>query len=342
MTEPGTQTADTEAPGAARVSKPAAGVGAPPAARRACEEKYDTDFVAAPVGLANTGAVCYLNSLIQSLVSLPVVVKAIRSTAAESCKTSTSHALRALIDKMFGAEGALPLVGVLHETPTIVEALNADLIRAKNTPLGTGQACAEEALTLMLDQLPDRMSRPFVTATRCELFCGGCLRRVSTTTDVTYVSFFGHINATATPPTTPAAFAEALRRHTEVTEGYHCDGCRRETTGHRRYTLSMVSSVIIVQFHRFTPALHAKRHYVPDEFTLPAKKGGHRLFRRVAEVEHFGTPSGGHYIARARRGARVVEFDDAAPPRDSAFAPRVGGVYLVAFHFMGVVPDPVV
>jgi ubiquitin C-terminal hydrolase len=317
-------------------------------------DAYDPKLARPAFGLANTGAICYLNSLLQMLVGCTAFVRAVAANPDYMRRTRTGAAMLDFVGASEHFEG---------HSARILAALTADLAeRRPRAQFGAGQECASEALVLLLDMMEipvqahgdpvqahgdpvqargDRgraespITRLFMHRFRCELLCRTCRRAVSSTTDHMVLFSLFHVDALRTRPDTPEAFAEVLRTQVSATENYQCPHCAKPTAAFRVYRLIMVPDIIVCQFNLFEAYGGSRRpRYFPAGFALPAVSGGKLRFRLVGQVEHSGSMAGGHYWARGlRAGGRVWQLNDTGvTPAEFAVTP---GTHLIAYNYDG-------
>ena len=312
-------------------------------------DRYDPAAQPDTFGLANTGALCHLNALLQAVVSNTAVVRAALANREYLGGTATG---RALYDFVWAAApGARPPGGgpygpghdVTAYSAVVLAALVADLrVRRPTVQYGPAQESASEGLVLLLDMLewgaaPNPIAAVFGHRYRCTVYCSACEQQVGQETDVAVCAELFHFaTLRAGPPQTAPEFSEAVRKYTTVLEDYTCDKCHTRGRAYRQYRLCMVSDVLVCQFNAYGPGRPAP--YFPDRLAFPAVGGGGLAYRQTAQVEHYGSLDGGHYTARALRADGPYAFNDSlAVPAPMGPNP---GVYLVFYHYDGPAAAP--
>lgn len=369
-------------------------------------EPFDPARVPAPFGLANVGASCHFNALMQALSSCPAVVKAAADNRDFLGRTATGRAFYSFM-RAVGESGGNPafVVDPSHAA-RVLQALVQELrARRPAVRFGNSMESATEGLVLLLEMMEPpsgAAGQPFApaspSATEAELsaapaqasqvqfvhplmnlfrfdvrervLCRRCLEVdppskgiTSLRRDTRYQFHYFHYDHGAI--TTPEAFAKHLREHLVALDDYKCDkccatgparrcprcpegargpkcaDCRRLPSSkmYRMCDIRSVPTVIVVMFNQYGPHV---THYFPESFDLPgapAAEGGPEVplrFRQVAQVEHAGGLSGGHYWARGVRRRPDGELStyrlndastDAAP-----FGPNPS-VYSVFYHY---------
>lgn len=308
-------------------------------------EPYDPALAPRAFGLVNTGAICYMNSLLQVLLGCTSVTRAVLDHAAYFGRTPTGAALVDFFRRATAFDGG---PGESLDATDVLGALVSDLaLRRPRTRFGAGHESASEALALLVDMLEPEgdgraasdtgdgqlapgsaespLTRLLLHRYRSAVECRGCGRVISKGADNALTLQLFHFDAMKQPPQTPAEFARAILAQSAHVE-LRCPHCRGASAT-RRYRLSMVPEVLFFAFNLYGPR---PARYFPPRFELPGRGGGH-VYRLVGQVEHSGGLEGGHYWARALRAdGRAWLLDDrrAAP---TAFGPTPD-TYLVAYH----------
>lgn len=188
-----------------------------------------------------------------------------------------------------------------------------------------GQASASEE---------NPIARLFYHRFMCDVHCAICKNVVSSETDYAITFQLFHYDYQKSSPKTPVDFVKLVRRHVERLEDYVCEICKKKVDAFRVYRLKMIPEVLACMFKY---DLKRKR-YFPSRLAFDAKDGGSLRYRQVAQVEHYGSLLGGHYVAMALRADdRVLCFDDAAQPVSSYFGPT-SQTFMVFYHAEGL-PD---
>jgi len=307
-------------------------------------DPYAPPLAPAPFGLNNTGSICYLNGFLQALVSCTAFTRAVLGHQDYLSRTPTGATMCRFVAAALAPTPEADSAAVLH-------ALVADLrARRPQVRFGAGQESASEALIHILDMMepepepgvaPDEspITRLFAHRFRCVTVCRRCGHRSATLTD--HAVNFNLFHLDAAPPTSAAEFSVALRRQLSETSGHRCPACA-DSPGPavRLYTLAMVPEILFCMFNLYDEyggAHHAR--FFPARFGIPALDGGELEFRLVAQVEHSGSLSGGHYWARAlRAGDQVYQLNDTGV-MPAKFAPTAN-TYISVYHFAGARPGP--
>ena len=349
------------------------------------QQCFNPDQVPPAFGQANTGAICYFNSLLQALATCTHFIDTVLSNTEYMARTRTGHALfnflyavRLSANSIRKGEGALPLSDRYSDSilRSLVQALKE---RQPNVHFGTGMEGASEAVTLLLDMIepPSAVAAPvderqlaysdavahagqndnpiapaFRMRVTIQVWCEACHkagrrgRDVPDTCKPGVVSFrrdtqyIYHLFSDMTGISTPAAFAKRLISHSSVVEDYKCEECTAAgATSGRIFRLYKVTrappiiQVVLPQYHR------KQVHYFPTRFRLEGKDGKWLEYELVAQVEHSGSMTGGHYWTRALRCSQTppdlvpATLNDRSVGASGPLGPT-SAAYILFFHLV--------
>lgn len=325
------------------------------------EEDLDVARLPRPFGLNNTGVICHFNSLLQALASCPAFVGEAVKNRDYLARTPTGRALyNYLRSVQLSAEEEGFVVDPTHSARVLRELVGELRRRRPAFTYGAGMESATEGLVLLLDALepppgsagpdgstfsdpkpePSPLAKLLEIRVRDRVWCRTCAaagRRgegleeerpgvVSRRVDTQYHYNFFHYDEAQM--VSPEAFAAALLSQVVPLPDYCCELCgTRESS--RIYEMRRVPAVLPVLFNQYT---RRRRRYFPERFRVRGNDGHYLWFREVAQVEHAGGLSGGHYWARCLRkgGAGALLNDSAVAP--GALGPQET-VYVVFYHF---------
>ena len=269
-------------------------------------ESYNPKFVPTPSGFTNTGAICWLNALIQSLLSCSVFNKTILENKDDLQKTDLGRLLFLLV------RDSLMEKSTNHYTGAIRNVLTSQ----KN--FGFGQECAEEGFHFLIDALNSNpVSYALTHRFRCSTVCFECKRVFSEGEDVNFTVKMFHYDGMN-------AFLDELKYQVSDIDG-RCT-CGSEIK--RIYRLTMLPEIVIVVFNKFK---HKKLITFPQRFELDSLGGEKMIFKQVAQIEHSGNMNGGHYWAHCLRQGSVYCMNDSSCTRGS-FNPTPN-TYMVFYNY---------
>lgn len=295
---------------------------------------YDREYVPDPFGLNNTGVICWLNSILQVLLSCSSLNKVLIECEAEFESNEFAkeyiRLLKAIVPNRpedepidpakFGTASANILRGFVKQLR----------LKAPSFRIGSSQECADEAFTLIIDLFDhSKVSKLFSNVYELSITCKNCGDIVSSTRDKTYkINLFCQKKLD-----TVDSFCQYIRVHPSELEYYKCDKCKKTMPkAYRIEKLKMLREIVVITFNKF----HSKdNRWFPSELSFNAKGGGKLRYKQIGQVEHGGTMSGGHYYANALRGDGFMRFND------SHVGTASGGptplTYMVVYH---IIEDP--
>lgn len=348
---------------------------------------FNQDFLPRPFGFANSGSDCWMNSVLQMFLSCTSLTQVMLDNPGEFKSNAFSKQYLELVNLAHswppeagldgeiregghsgaggpnGAAAALTAdqraaaqikVAALRNALALIPgALRKKFAGKASEAMHFGQNCANEAFTLFLSMLASaRAEEQFRLKLEKQIVCPEC-RHLSAMERYS-LTFLNLYDPPKLDPTTPAESAvkwsEHVRAHISHLTGYKCDKCDRTVSAYYLTELRMARSVIVIIFNKFVDAPENKRYYwFPLEFVLPAGKTAEHKYRLVAQVEHYGTRSGGHYVAKALRGglgnATTGPFGASGATtapcgwyefNDSSFTPTTPGAtkntFMIAYH----------
>ena len=246
----------------------------------------------------NYGATCYLNALLQSMTGLP--------------RTPSVADADGLAGRFFACcrTGSADLASVVKEVRRV---------------LGPGQQDAHDLWTAVADELyegDDKTSfhGKFQVEVRCRA-CGFAHQR-----EEPFHSLALKRSASGGAWDLTKGLHNILRR--ETLEGYRCDSCRAVGRSVRSVRLAALPEVLVCHVARFEYGLSGGARKIGDPFSYPhthvdlrnLSGGQPALYRLHAVIDHFGTLSNGHYVARRQSADGVWHvLDDDRPAQPKPF-----------------------
>ena len=328
-------------------------------------EEYDQRYAPEPYGLNNVGSLCYFNSLLQAIAGNTCVVKAALANRDYLARTRTGQAfydfvwtsvpkMRPPNAKTFSTNIATSNLSYL-----VYKALVADLRikRPDFASFGTSQESASECLVHLLDMMDAPPTKNSVTGETeyaknpisylfyhrnvTRTWCKTCAKYVSEPRRDSAVHFaLFHYDRLVAKPQSSAKFGEIIRQHISPLEGYKCEECGQDNSI-RVYRVEMIPEVIVCMFNVYTQRV---LRYYPVTIPFKGLNGTRMMYRQTAQIEHFGSVGGGHYIAKGLRSRgkdlQVVSFNDTSCVSQEAFKPTPN-VYIVFYHYSGTQDDSV-
>lgn len=272
----------------------------------------------APFGMYNTGANCYMNSLLQALISLGPFQRALL-------------AKREMLEPHHLGRLLLELMENVHERKTawdgsgsIVRALQLEVKKNHRTNFGDNQESASEAFVFLLEVLDNYCTRPekkkpseyFARLFETEYWrtqtCPRCGKYREKRIQNSFIDLFDMPKEIFTSQD-EKKFREWIEIHRDDIEEYSCDSKKcsgAKVTLKCRLELEFLSPVVVFCFGAYREYQGTHDWWFPKELTIKAQCT--MTYRAVAVVEHSGSLAGGHYWAKCMR---IPEVGDAIPYR---------------------------
>ncbi|KAG8625777.1 hypothetical protein KVT40_006178 [Elsinoe batatas] len=271
-------------------------------------------------GMVNPAQWCYRRSVLQSLFSTPQFFNVLDSHVQGRCPggNCVTCALRTAIRDY---HSGMPTMGNqimrLDQTIRRTGRQSSGWTRNQQT-----QEDAHDFHAYLIRTVKEarcttsaQIQAGFQVAHQASWTCQRC-GRVSTSTDPPS----GSISVPINPRNGTATIQSCLDTyHTENGLEIRCDGCRSNIDRRRIKKIRILPEVLNLHLLRFawTPRGQSIKLrdnvHIPDELDISrwAVQGSTRTkYRLQSMVLHAGGMNSGHYIARARNGNRVTEFDD--------------------------------
>ncbi len=215
-------------------------------------------------GLKNNNTICYLNSLIQSLLSCEKFVKVIKNNRDEYVKNEN-------------------IIGVLFYNMIQKIENNIDIEKDNFTlslKLGfSGQNCSHDALVKIVDIL--KMEKNFNIKYEKSIFCTKCadMTRQTTNDMITYELF--------PEQEKKKDFEKIINRELETLNDYTCDKCKQKATQITIHDLIGTNDIFVIMFNQYN---EKSIHKYDNVINLCSYK-----YKLVAKINHIGCLNRGHY-----------------------------------------------
>lgn len=257
-----------------------------------------------PSGLKNNGVICWLNSVMQALLSSRIFCSSFGELSDES---NTYREFRTLIKKINNKED------ISMSSISILKALIYDLKRQqKSIDIGIGQQSSSEGLIQILDMLNNkdinsRFYHVYEDTVQCDQ-TGAVVSKVRSINNIFYI--FDEETLLE------KGLREFLLSHSSVLdEDFTPDNHEEGNTYRRFYTLRRMPEIVVIALNRYLTngREHKKRNpniKLPNEFYMPHNKEGDIKYDKIAEVHHMGGLNGGHYVSVAKRNNQTYLFND--------------------------------
>jgi ubiquitin C-terminal hydrolase len=284
---------------------------------------YDSRYVAAVFGMNNTGVICWFNSLLQLLLSLPALnMVVLESDHAPHNIFAIEYAKLvklALSDK--NKDILLPASGHLLSI-----MMNQIKLNKPTLTLGRQQECVDEGITIFIELLNNpAIEQLFSNIYEITIECDSCGRVASSVRDKSFrIQMF-----TQELLEDQEIFTKYLRSHTSELDRYHCKCGHVMNHASRTERLKMLREIIIIIFNKFAMK---KVRWFPQTLTFKTPSGSTLCYQLVAKIEHAGTQMSGHYWAQVYRGAQWYNINDSSTRPGNGLP--LAETFMVAYHLV--------
>lgn len=312
--------------------------------------KYNINYIPQTgSGFLNLGATCYFNSLIQAMLSCSSLNETLLGTEdASANRINPIHALKYTSKMMLNGK---------HVSTGAAQIWQA--LRQAGCQLDSSQQCAGEAFVLLLDILDKAdnvdISRLFTHRIKTRIFCYDCKQwkcvgkgintiynieanwckdnifDENTMSDATTTALLS--DNSCAPGTSPDMAAYLLNSATRIDAGYKCESCNSTNPKLRSDILTMVPEILVIRAKKYNNKLEKLSGTTNFEKELIFCQGtDHELkYEAIAQIEHSGNLSGGHYWAICKRRDGWWNLNDNSASKEAGFAPT-SNTYIVFYH----------
>lgn len=278
---------------------------------------YEPEYVPDPFPQNNTGSICYFNTLIQCLLSLPSVNHTVLSVEGGNyLLREYQRVLRAVLPR----EETTPHSDRLaFASNNILSALRSQL----RGDFGTGQECANEAFVFLLQCFNETsVDNLFAVRYALAVECPKCAKVTSrSTTTSLHVELFSPAKID-----TQESFTDWLLSHESPLSYYKCECGVVSDNVYRYECLRLVREIIAIVFNKY----HAKENkWFPEELHFPSGEKSLK-YRLCAQIEHAGSMHSGHYWAIVLRGGKWYNCNDTSV--EPATPGPTPNTYMVFYH----------
>ena len=293
---------------------------------------YDTDKLLEPFGLINTGVICYMNSLLQALVSCTAFNRVILENEEYMHKTKIGTVL---FDFITCATSNPKDAGVFSQkiVATLVEELR---IRHPNMDYGRGQDCASEGFRLILElingpEIPlndeastNPVSKIFQSKYRKSISCEKCNHKNESMEYRNQHIIHKYDN-----------LARDIIISIDVLSDYKCDKCDEIGCCKQIIAITRIPEILVItdavilacrMFHQPTNI-----NPTPPGFVFDGINGAIK-YDKIAQVEQSGSLDSGHYIAKGiRKNSETYLFNDQSVSKIDELSPTPN-TFLTFYH----------
>ncbi len=298
---------------------------------------YNKKFVPNPFGLTNSAAICWFNSLIQSLLSCSSLNEILIKNGTEFKSNSIlNHYLNILkfgltsTGKIFTGQDHVAIIEIIKKIQ------KQSLFKVK---LGSSNQDANEGLLLIIDAINNNtITELFQSRYRTFIKCMSCKQTHQSSSasgdrNIT-IDIAMDIFDEKSVNNHQTIIQNYISSHNEyLDDKYVCTNCN--VVGHsvRVALLTMIPEILVLLFKKYTnvgsKTIAVKKNIkFPEHLSFNENKLNYKL---VAHCEHSGSLGGGHYWAVGLRQTGIYNLNDT-----SAIVSTFNSTsdsYLVFYHY---------
>lgn len=250
-----------------------------------------------PVGFINTGTICYLNSLLQSLLGCDILNNFLLDNERAYLQNNILMIYLGIIKKTRNLEQE----GIILNDN--IEFLRSIIVKLNVNNFGYSQEDASECFLLFLRAIDDKkIDSLFNHIYKCDIVCLNCDKIQSIKNDISSqfnISIYDKITN----------IANHLRYNKTVLEGYNCTNCNNNTRMYKINRLIKLPPILIINFNKYYNKYETN---YPESISFKNENDDNSLiiYKLRSNITHFGNMGGGHYIAKSIRNGIPYLFND--------------------------------
>lgn len=278
--------------------------------------KFDEKKMLKTCGLINTGAICYLNSFLQSLMSCTSLTEFFLANEEKFNKEENRVALE-YIKLLKVVSDSKTYSDIIDPSGVFREVIIATNKKFPDKKFGWDQEDSGEGLHLFLDAIDSKeLYKYFMYKYAVKIWCLTCVKPISEKKDESCVleippHFSGLVvNDDSEDVKKVNPLNAHIRQYISVLDDYTCPGCKLQKCC-RIYQLASAPEIITVMFNKFFKKSNIA---FPPTLSFPSVNNTTLEYKMVAKVEHSGSSHGGHYWAHCYRDGEP-EFEEPKPKK---------------------------
>lgn len=269
---------------------------------------YNNDYIPNIFGLVNNGAMCYLNSLIQSLMSCPSFNEFLIKNRHKYIENTIVIEYLDIYEKNKNLDMSIKIESGINLLKKLVESRIK--MKSKYILSHYNQEDIHEGLILLLDSIGNDIDNLFHIRYKNEIKCLKCGHKpVPTQQDHKEPpEIMIDLSPSMKIPLTKLEFEEHIKKNIQIPQDYRCENCGIKNTHNtitkkteknilQIYSLARLSEIIIVLFKKYN---RKENLFFPTKLNFNSTNGLLE-YKLVSQVEHSGNMYGGHYWAKCLR-----------------------------------------
>lgn len=272
---------------------------------------YNLEYVSRIVRLKNNSSLCYLNSLIQSLMSCPAFNEYLIKNKKYYIEEKKNNIVKEYL-KLYLAENSC-----CSTFPLLQELVSVRHKKGLQNNLSLNrQEDIYEGFVLLLETIDGSISKLFENRYQSKIHCLQCNHiSIPGNEDLKYmepselVIDLNEENTLREKLNDQIDVEEYIKLLVQVPRDYKCEKCKAENVYDPKtkkikpnviqyYTLVRLSEIVVLLFKKY---YGKKNIYFPNELEFMDINRNKLKYKIVAQMEHSGNMHGGHYTARCLR-----------------------------------------
>jgi ubiquitin C-terminal hydrolase len=286
---------------------------------------YDKTYVPPPCGFNNIGAICWFNSLLQSLISLPAINRVLLDNEDELAENHLAMEMIKFLKKVFEIDPetgdvkgavAMPPTDTLYGSTMVLNGLIRELrrLREKNKKMPNGQEGVQDYFNdflelLNYDPITRLFNNKYMYMMKCE-HCGNIAQHKDNAQKDTFIDMdCDRVFKTR------EEFCKWIEFHGTPIEYFICEKCKKKTEQAVRVQKLCLLREVVVIFYKSKWLRNQQNAWFPQYLQFSGRDGQPFNYKLAAQIEHSGHynrithTSSGHYYCHALRD-RYYTFND--------------------------------
>ena len=300
---------------------------------------YNIDYVPEGQGFVNLGATCYFNSLLQCLLSCPSIYQILNNI--RNKEHVKQNRLAQNFIKLWDAALANQDIHSLC-IPVWKDVIAIAQSQNNKVRMNSGQQDAHEGLMIFLDamELIPEIRRLFEHRHRIQVLCNLCNEFVIDKRETNLVfeaqqdlrteqlEKFKDIDKFYNTNMSLNDFL--LCQNGYVDENHLCEKCQKKCEKFKTTSLTMIPEILPVVFKKYADKVITP---FPARLEFATTNNKKLVYILVAQSEHSGNTTGGHYWAVCKRKSGWATLNDSSVSEGQA-GPTVN-TYMIFYHYAG-------